>query len=134
MRRVVLDTNVLVSALLSPLGAPAWILDLVVSGDIVLFYDVNIFDEYRRVLVRPELRLPSELIDDTLRAIEGLATEVTAPPWAHPLPDPSDEPFLRVAKTAGASLITGNLRHFPSNVRSSVPVLTPRQYIEQWKR
>ncbi|MCH7571195.1 MAG: putative toxin-antitoxin system toxin component, PIN family, partial [Deltaproteobacteria bacterium] len=51
--RVVLDTNVLVSALLRPAGPPARILDLILGRQVTLALDNRIFDEYRNVLALP---------------------------------------------------------------------------------
>ena len=53
MIRVVLDTNVLVSGLLSEHGPPGLIVDLVFAGELALVYDARLLAEYRDVLVRP---------------------------------------------------------------------------------
>jgi predicted nucleic acid-binding protein len=51
------------------------------------------------------------------------------PEWPHPLPDPNDAPFLALAKTSGAWLVTGNLKHFPRTARCGVTVLSPADYL-----
>jgi len=51
---IVLDTNILVSALITPFGKAARVLDLVIRGDIRILYDDRILSEYREVLLRPK--------------------------------------------------------------------------------
>lgn len=128
--RVVLDTNVLVSGLLSASGAPGWIVDLVVAGDLEVAFDDRIIGEYREVLARKELGLPEAPGLELLAAIERLGLHTTSRPWPEPLPDPDDEPFLTVAGAAGAVLVTGNTRHFPKAARGDVQVLSPRELLD----
>lgn len=128
--RVVLDTNVLVSGLLSESGAPGWIVDLVFAGELDLAFDDRILAEYRDVLRRPELKLPQDQVEALLGAIERLEVRTTPPPWLHSLPDPDDEPFLAVAGGAGALLVTGNTRHFPESSRGGVQVISPREMLD----
>lgn len=54
-RRVVLDTNIFVSALISPMGNPAKIYRMFFTGAISLVYSADIFEEYQDVLHRPRL-------------------------------------------------------------------------------
>lgn len=130
--RVVLDTNVLVSGLLSESGAPGWIVDLLTAGEIAAAFDGRILAEYREVLLRPRLALPAASVEDFLGHLARTGLEITAPPWPDALPDPDDEPFLAVAAAASAPLVTGNLRHFPASARGGVLVLTPRQLLDRW--
>jgi len=130
--RIVLDTNVLVSGVLSATGPPGWIVEAVLAGDFDLVFDGAIRQEYEEVLRRPELGLPEERVDDLLAALDCFGWEVAAVPrWTVPLPDLDDEPFLAVAGATGSVLITGNLRHFPARARCGVVVRTPRQFVEQ---
>ncbi len=130
--RLVLDTNVLVSGLLSATGPPGWIIEAALTGDVDLVFDMAIRQEYEEVLRRHELGLPSARVDDLLAAIDELAFEVVAaPPWPVDLPDPDDAPFLAVAAATGSTLVAGNLRHFPVRCRQGVTVLTPRQFVER---
>ena len=127
--KVVLDTNILVSALISSFGNSARILDLVLLGDLQLVYDDRIIAEYREVLARPRFEFDSDDVADLLHylATEGMA--ITAPPLSVTLPDPDDLPFLEVATAMGVILITGNLRHFPEDQLGSVRVLTPAEFL-----
>ena len=96
--RIVLDTNVLVSGLLSATGPPGWIIEAAITGDVDLVFDMAVRQEYGEVLHRHELGLPSARVDDLLAAIDEFAFEVVAaPPWSVDLPDPDDAPFLAVA-------------------------------------
>ena len=130
--RVVLDTNVVVSGLLSEIGPPGWIVDLALAGEIAVAFDARILAEYREVLLRPRLALPKESVETLLAYFERWGLEIAAPPWPHRLADRTDEIFLAVASAASASLVTGNLRHFPARARGGVDVLTPRQFLDRW--
>ncbi len=133
--RVVLDTNVIVSGLLSPGGTPGRVLDLLSSRRIVALYDDRIVREYRRVLPLPKLAISAEVIRGTLEFIEREGLLVAAPPLHFEVPDPDDLPFIEVAVAGGAvALVTGNGRHFaPAREYVSVPILTPAQFIELWR-
>lgn len=134
MIRIVLDTNVLVSGLLSDRAAPGQIVDLVTAGEIELACDSRILAEYREVLARPELRINQTKAEDVLQYVEHRAVPVTPDSWPEALPDPDDEPFLAVAKASLAlCLVTGNLKHFPAKARLDVRVLTPRQFVDAWQ-
>jgi putative PIN family toxin of toxin-antitoxin system len=133
--RIVLDTNVLVSGLLSASGPPAWILEAIILGDIELAFDMAIREEYEEVLRRPEFAFPPERIDALLSVIDRFGVLVAAAPrLATPLPDDDDEPFLAVASCTGAVLVTGNVRHFPARARAGVKVQTPRECQEALRR
>lgn len=130
--RIVLDTNVLVSGLLSAAGPPGWIVEAVLTGDLDLAIDMAIREEYEEVLKRTEFGFPASHVDALLSAIDNVALWVAAaPPWPAPLPDPDDEPFLAVAAASGSALVTGNVRHFPVASRRGVAVLTPRELKER---
>jgi putative PIN family toxin of toxin-antitoxin system len=133
--RVVLDTNVLVSGLLSPYGAPAEIVRLAAAGELTLCLDVRVLTEYREVLLRPAFGFDAQRVDVLLEQVEREGCAVTAPPLPLPLPDPDDEVFLAVALAGHAdALVTGNLRHFPENLRQGVRVLTPAVLLEAMRR
>ncbi len=133
--RIVLDTNVLVSGVLSASGPPGWILEAVLAGDLELAVDMAIRQEYAEVLTRPEFALLRVQLDKLLAALDRCAFWVAGvPPWPVPLPDPDDESFLAVAAASASVLVTGNLRHFPAASRRGVVVLTPREFKESQRR
>lgn len=129
--RIVLDTNVLASALLSPNGAPAAVLQRVLAGRVVLCFDARVLSEYREVLRRPKFGFDARLVDDLLEFLESEGELVASVPLPLSLPDPDDGKFLEVAAAAGADhLVTGNLRHFPTRARRGVSVVSPRDFLE----
>jgi uncharacterized protein len=129
--RIVLDTNVVVSALLSPRGPPGLIVDLVIEGGLEVAHTPRIVAEYRDVLARPRLALDPADVDHVLSVIEDRGVPAIAPPWPLALPDPSDGEFLACAAAAVAIVITGNIRHFPAGSRRGVDVLSPRAFVDR---
>ena len=129
--RIVVDTNVLVSGLLSPFGLPGTILGLIAAGRLGLCHDARVLAEYAEVLRRPGFAFLDEDVSALLRQVEAVG-ELTSPmPLPVRLPDPLDEPFLEVAVAALADcLVTGNVRHFPESARQNVRVVSPRQFVE----
>lgn len=126
---LVLDTNVLVSALLSPFGAPGRIWDLVLARDIRLAYDDRILIEYERVLKRAKFGFDKSRVEAML-TVFLYQESVSSTPWPyHPLPDPDDAIFLEVAQAASATLVTGNSRHFPDTLCGEVLVCKPNEWL-----
>ena len=127
---IVVDTNVLVSGLLNPRGAPSRIVDLIVAGDAGLVVDDRILDEYSEVLGRQEFGFDRKDVDTLLAAVAATAVHVSCVPLAAKLPDPDDEPFLEAALAAKAdALVTGNLRHFPTLLREGIAVFSPSEFL-----
>lgn len=131
--RIVLDTNVVVSGLLSDFGPPAQILDLCNSGELTLVVDGRIEAEYRDVLSRPRLHFAPGDVASFL-ALLAFAERVIGAPLPFALPDPDDEAFLEVAVAGGAdALVTGNAAHFHiARGRLDVPILTPRMLLDEF--
>jgi putative PIN family toxin of toxin-antitoxin system len=123
--RAVLDTNILVSALLSPLGNPAKIYRMFLTGSLDLVISVGIFEEYEAVLHRPQLKIPTVDADKVLAAIRQHAETVYPTPSDAAMPDEDDRVFFDTAKTSGVYLVTGNTKHFPQKPF----VLTPREFM-----
>ena len=127
--KVVLDTNVLVSGLLTRHGNCARILELVVDGALTMCLDGRIRREYTRVCHEPRLGLDVSEVDEFLRFCTHYAESITAHPLAATLPDASDLPFLEVAVSTGAVLVTGNLKHFPRRAIGAASVITPAELL-----
>jgi putative PIN family toxin of toxin-antitoxin system len=127
----VLDTNVLVSGLLSPSAPPGRLVDALLGRRLRLAFDDRIEIEYREVLARPRLGIEASRREAFL-AILQFQAHVTARPWPHPIPpDEDDVVFLEVAlQTTERTVVTGNLRHFPPRCRGPVAVLSPRAAFE----
>lgn len=115
MQLLVLDTNVIVSALLSPHGKPAKILGQVLNGTFRLCVDERILSEYNEVLLRPKFKFDVSRIEILMRFIRTFSITVTAPPLDDKFIDIADKKFLEVAKFCNAVLVTGNLKHFPTD-------------------
>ena len=132
--RVVLDTNVIVSAVLTANGVCAQILDMLTDGVFGIYVDDRILVEYDSVLSRPQLHLVPDDAAEVMEWIRSVAEPVGAVPLLAELPDRGDKPFLEVSASAGAILITGNTRHYPKRSRLGVTVLTPREFLELLRR
>lgn len=132
---IVLDTNVLVSGLLSPFGICGEIVRMVSSGELRLSFDARIFTEYEEVLKRPKFKFEEDKIAALLDQIEHRGCTVASSPLSRSLPDTDDEPFLEVA-VAGkvACLITGNSIHFPAKLCKGVIVFSPGEFLSFYKK
>lgn len=130
--RIVLDTNVVVSGLLSDHGAPAQALDLCIAGEVALVVDGRILREYREVLCRPELMLTPRDVDEFL-GLTAYAERVVGIPLPLEFPDPGDLPFIEVAVAAAVdAVVTGNVKHFRAREgRLDIDILTPRQFLNR---
>ena len=120
----VIDTNVIVSALINPDGKPAQILNLIYAGEITTCYNAQIMLEYETVLKRAKFGFPEALVDAALMTIEdgGFSMpSIPSKPDDVEMSDESDRKFYDLAKTNNAFLITGNLKHFPEDSRIITP-------------
>jgi uncharacterized protein len=130
MIRVVIDTNILVSALLQPEGLPAAVMMLVLSGEAQLCVSDAVFAEYDEVIRRPHLKRPPDVIEGTLQSIRKLGHWVKSSVRVEECTDPDDNVFLECAQAGGADyLITGNKRHFPDRWKKT-KVVSARELIE----
>ena len=131
--KIVLDTNVMVSALLRPGSVPAQVLDVILGRQVTLALDHRIFAEYQDVLYRAEFMFPRDRVADLLEFLWRSGERIDAEPLPIGLPDPDDLKFIEVAVSALAdALVAGNLRHFPARQHHGVRVLNPRQWLEFW--
>ncbi len=133
--RIVLDTNVLVSALLSPFGPSARLLGIVMAGAVDCCVDARILAEYDDVLHRPRLSIAAAKADDVLEELRRSGLPVASVPLPRPLPDPDDEQFVEVGLAGGARcLVTGNGAHFPDDRCLGLPVLSPAELVDVVRR
>jgi len=131
---VVLDTNVLVSGLLTRAGICGRILRLLAEEAFQLCVDERILQEYDAVLPRPAFKIDSEDVLEILELIRSTALFVTPAPLSVALPDPGDLASLEVASASGAVLVTGNARHFPAKARGGVTVVSPAEFLDLLRR
>ncbi len=113
MERVVLDTNVLVSALWKRPSHPAAILDLVALRQLRPCHNADILLEYKTVLLRPRLKFSHYDVINILDLISKEGLSLLAQPSLAPFIDESDRKFYDLAKSASAYLIPGNKKHYP---------------------
>lgn len=126
----VIDTNVLVSALLSSKdnAATVQVLDKVLSGEIIPVYSSTITKEYREVLHRRKFGFSADLIDYLLSAIEKYGILINPSSTGITLPDMKDLPFYEVVlekRDDNAYLVTGNIKHFPKESF----IVTPKELL-----
>ncbi|TLM72184.1 MAG: PIN domain-containing protein [Actinobacteria bacterium] len=132
---VVVDTNVIVSGLIDPNGVPGLIVAGIVCRDFVLAYDGRILSEYAEVLRRTRLGIHADAAEAIIDAALRGGIPAPSAPLPARLPHAADEPFLEIALASGAEcLITGNLAHFPVDLRQGVRVLSPAEFIEYRRR
>src|SRR5580693_7418236 len=131
MIRVVIDTNVVVSAALNDDGLPAAVLSLAIDKKVLMIVSDPILAEYERVLNRPYLKLSATRIKALLADIHRSST-VIRPTRSVTIieADESDNRFLECADAGGADyLVTGNTKHFPKAFDRTV-IVTPKQFAE----
>ncbi|MCF0141587.1 MAG: putative toxin-antitoxin system toxin component, PIN family [Mogibacterium sp.] len=125
----VIDTNVLVSAMLKWDSVPGTILQLTFGGVIVPVFNDAILAEYRTVLSRPKFHFTEDIINTVLDEITRLGIFAETEKLEEELPDPKDRVFYEVTlgerKEEDAFLVTGNIKHFPLVSF----VVTPRQML-----
>ena len=133
MPRVILDTNVIVSAFLKPASNPALILSLFLEDYLTLCLCEEIWTEYREVLQRQKFQqLDYESIKKFFSIIRAKALWVVPRVSVNILKsDPEDNKFLACALEAQADyLITGNIRHFPLKKFHGAQIINPKDFIE----
>ena len=132
--KIVLDTNVLVSALLTPFGNAARILDMVLLGELLLLYDDRIILEYREVLLRPKFGFKEKDVHDLLVFLEADGMKVNPAPIKYTLADQDDIPFIETALTGMAeAVITGNIRHFKGKHSKNFKIMAPDEFLKYWQ-
>ena len=132
--RIVLDTNVLVSGLLSPFGPPGEIVRMVSSGELTLCLDARLLSEYTEVLARRRFGFDPDAVAALLDFIGHAGHTVAATPLPAPLPDPDDEPFVEIALACGATyLVSGNRAHFPDDLCHGVTIVSPAQFLKAYR-
>ena len=113
MYNVVIDTNVLVSGLISSNGNPAKIVNLLMSNRINILYNAEIIAEYEDVLNRQCFGFDKYDINELLDVITEIGVPVLVNKSTFPFKDEDDRVFYDVAVAGNSYLITGNTDHFP---------------------
>jgi putative PIN family toxin of toxin-antitoxin system len=127
--RLVLDTNILVSAALKPDSLQRTTLILALTQPARLYVSPAILAEYRDVLSRKELRIRKGVRLQLLQLIRNRSYLIHPVHRLDVCPDPDDNRFLESADRAGADyLVTGNRRHFPAFWKKT-KIISSRDFI-----
>lgn len=115
----VIDTNVLVSALLSSHDDAATVLVVgkLFSGEVIPLFNDEILKEYNEVLRRTKFHFSEETVCMLIQTIEKFGERVVPSPTSELLPDMKDLSFYEVVvekQVDDAYLVTGNIKHFPA--------------------
>jgi putative PIN family toxin of toxin-antitoxin system len=129
--RVVLDTNIIVSACLRPEGAPATIVELALLGAFTLCLSRDVLSEYKEVLGRPKFSRHSERTEEIMAGIQEISELVIPTTRLELSLDEEDNRLLECAEAAHAEmLVTGNQKHFPKHF-GNTRVVTPRDFLTE---
>jgi putative PIN family toxin of toxin-antitoxin system len=113
--RVVLDTNILLSACWTPDGLEAKLVSMALNGALTPCLSTATAAEYRDVLLRPKFANLRDRAQKMLGDFERAALHVDPTATVKAASDEDDNRFLECAVAAQAEyLITGNLRHYPA--------------------
>jgi uncharacterized protein len=127
--RLVIDTNVLISAAIKPTGLQRTVLLIATTKPARLYVSRPILEEYSEVLARPELRIRRGLRLQLLQLLKNRSYPVTPTRHLDVAGDPDDNKFLECADAVRADyLITGNLKHFPRFWKNT-KIITSREFI-----
>ena len=127
--RLVIDTNVLVSAALKSEGLQRTTLLLSITKPARLYVSPPILEEYAEVLSRPELSIRKGLRLQLLQLVKNRGHLVLPSRRIEVTSDPDDNIFVECADAARADyLVTGNRRHFPPFWKNT-KIITPREFV-----
>jgi uncharacterized protein len=127
--RLVVDTNIVVSAALKPDGLQRSVLLLAITKPARLYVSKAILTEYRDVLSCPEFRIRKGLRQQLLDLIKKRAYLVAPARTLQVTSDPDDNIFIECADAARVDyLVTGNVRHFPRFWKKT-KIITSREFL-----
>jgi putative PIN family toxin of toxin-antitoxin system len=127
--RLVIDTNVVVSAALKPEGLQRTVVLLAMTKPVLWYVSDAMVSEYAMVLARPELKIRPNLRHQLLQLIKNHTRVVSPSRLAQVTFDPADNMFVECADAARADyLVTGNQRHFPKFWKNT-KIITTREFL-----
>ncbi|WP_338835682.1 putative toxin-antitoxin system toxin component, PIN family [Neomoorella thermoacetica] len=134
--KVVLDTNVVISGLLVPVGPPGRIIDLWADGKIDVVVSPAVITEYMEVFLRPKFAKAGTM-EERQQLLEGfinLANTILVLPDIEIdiiNADPSDNHFLECARTGETDcIISGDSHLLALKEYEEIPIITPGQFLE----
>jgi len=125
MNKVIIDTNVIVSSIITPSGKSAMIMRMFFSGAIQAVFSPQIIDEYKRVLSYKKLGIAEDTKTEIIEVILELGSIIEPSVSSFSMPDESDRIFYDTAKESGGILITGNIKHYPDEPF----IMTPSKFV-----
>lgn len=131
MTRAVLDPGVLVSALITPTGTPAKLLNTTRSGSFELVVSPLLLEELRLVLLRDKFRryVDLDVVDQylgLLRRDAEMAADPAGPPPIH-CADPDDDYLIALACGRSATLVSGDGHLL--ELAGTIPVFSPAEFL-----
>ncbi|MGB8061480.1 MAG: putative toxin-antitoxin system toxin component, PIN family [Candidatus Sulfotelmatobacter sp.] len=127
--RLVVDTNVVVSAVLKPEGLQRTVVLLALTKPARWYVSDAILTEYAAVLARPELKVRRSLRQQLLQLIRNHTRVVIPSRLSQVTTDPADNIFVEGADAARADyLVTGNARHFPKFWKKT-KIISAREFL-----
>ena len=130
--RIVIDTNVLVSAVLG--GASSEVLDLLKSNQFSLIASIEILNEYSDVLNRPKFNLPRKVVDDIMLYLYQISIFVIPDEAVDIITDESDNRFLEAATAGKADFIVSGDRHLLGLVRyEETEIIKVKDFLDKFK-
>ncbi len=118
MSRIVIDTNVLISALLNGGRVPDLVIETIVRQRHAVLYDHRVLREYRSVMARPKFTFAPEHVERRVASLLDVGSDVgEVEVWPGAMVDEKDRMFVEVALTGRADvLLTGNGKHYPRDL------------------
>jgi putative PIN family toxin of toxin-antitoxin system len=130
--RAVIDTNVLVSGLLTPNGNEALIILAIHQGFLHPCCSDEILAEYTAVLARPKFAFAPDEIAALLAMLREKGAQIRPSGPAPALPDVDDGKFLHCAEASQAEyIVTGNKRHFPQELCGAIRVVNAGELLDR---
>lgn len=128
---VILDTNVIISAMLDEddNSYPVKILNMLLDKKINILYSAEILREYKNVLERSEFGFKKSDIGIIINLVKKKGIEVIPERIYDMIKDEKDMPFYEIVmntRDIDSKLVTGNIKHFPNRLY----IMTPKQFIE----
>ena len=131
MIRAVIDTNVLVSAMISSSGNEALVIMALNQGLLTACLSPEILKEYSDVFLRPRFGFPPDEVNALLAMLRRVGSLLDPVQVNHISPDPDDNKFIACALQGKADfLVTGNKRHFPPDQLTGTKVVNAAELLE----
>lgn len=126
----VVDTNVIVSALLKRTSIPGKVVQHVLAGIVIPVFSKEILSEYKEVLSRKKFSFSSKVIENVIKMIIKNGIELSGIQTEEKTSDPKDMIFYEVTmdsrQTENTFLVTGNIKDFPIKPF----IVTPKKMME----